>query len=87
MGAGCSSGGRALWCKGLDPHAWRIEPAWRKDLQFGLFSIPTSGWNGLIHQRLSYVLPCLSDSAYKRSRVAYHTVSERVAYVATMGFL
>ena len=27
-GAGCSSGGRSVCCKGLEPHAWRINPAW-----------------------------------------------------------
>ena len=40
--AGCSSGGRALCCEGLDP-PWRINPAWRKHLEFGIFSVPTSG--------------------------------------------
>ena len=33
-------------------------------------SVPTSGpW--LVHQRLSYVLPCLLESAYKRPLAAY----------------
>ena len=50
-GAGCSSGSRALSCKGLDPPAWWFDPAWRMHLQFVLFSVPTSGPQ-LIHQRL-----------------------------------
>ena len=40
-GAGHSSG-----CKSLDPPAWQIDPAWRMHLQFGLFSIRTSGMCG-----------------------------------------
>ena len=28
-GAGHSSGSRALSCKGSDPPAWQIDPAWR----------------------------------------------------------
>ena len=40
LGAGHSSGGRARACKLWD-HP--IEPAWRVHLQFGPFSIPTSG--------------------------------------------
>ena len=82
-GAGCSSGGRALCYKGLDPLAWRINPAWQKHLQFRLLSVPTSGPQ-VIDQRLWNVLSCLWESAYKRSP---YCISERVAYVATAGFL
>ena len=53
-GTGCSSGGRALCCNGLDPPAWRIDLAWWMHLQFGLFSVPTSDPH-LVHQRLWYV--------------------------------
>ena len=42
-GAGRSSDSRALSCKGLDPPESWIDPAWQKHLQFGLFSVPTSG--------------------------------------------
>ena len=49
--SGRSSGGGALCCKGLDPPTWWIDPAWWMHLQFGLFSIPTSGLQ-LVHQRL-----------------------------------
>ena len=65
-----SSSGRALCCNGLDPPAWRINPAWWMHLQFGLFSIPTSGPQ-LVHQMLWYALSYLWDSAYKRSLAAY----------------
>ena len=39
-------------------------------LQFGLFSVPTSGPQ-LVYQRPWYVLFCLWNSAYKRSLAAY----------------
>ena len=68
-GAGCSSGGRALTCKGWDH---MIEPAWRVHLQFGLFSVLTSGPQ-VVHQ-----------SAYKKFACC---LLERVAYVTTGGFL
>ena len=51
VGAGCSSGGTALSCKDLDSPTWRIDPAWRKHLEFELFSVPTSGPH-LVHQIL-----------------------------------
>ena len=70
QGAGRSSGARALCCKGLDPQAWLIDPAGRKHLQFGLFSVPISGPQ-LVHQSLWCVLFCLWESAYKRSLAAY----------------
>ena len=60
-GAGHSSVGRALACKGWD-HV--IDPAWCVHLQLGIFSVPTSGPQ-LVHQSLS----------------------ERVAYVVTVGFV
>ena len=65
-GAVCSSGGRALACKGWDHPT---EPAWQVYLQFGLFSVPTSG--KLVHQRLWYVQSCLWESGYKRLLAAY----------------
>ena len=61
--AGRSSGGRALSCKGLEPPASWINPAWQKLLWFWLFSVPTSGLQ-LVHQRLCYVLSCLWESPY-----------------------
>ena len=44
-------------------------PQWTQ-LQFGLFSVPTSGPQ-LVYQRPWYVLFCLWKSAYKRSLAAY----------------
>ena len=69
---GRSSGSRALTCTGWD-HP--IEPALQVHLQFVLFSVPTSVLR-LVCQRLWYVLFCLWES-----------LSERVAYVASMGFI
>ena len=66
-GVGHISGSRAPTCEGYD-HL--INPAQRMHLQFGLFSIPTSGPQ-LVHQRLWYVLSCLWESACKRSLAAY----------------
>ena len=51
METGRGSGGRAFSCKGLN------SPAWWKHLQFGLFSVATSGPE-LVHQGLWYVLCC-----------------------------
>ena len=65
--AGRSSGSRALTNEDLD-HS--IDPAQRMYLQFGLFSIPTSGPQ-LVQQRLWYVLCCLWESAYERSLCDY----------------
>ena len=65
--AGRSSSGRALACKGWD-HP--IDPALRVYLQFGLFSVPTSGPQ-LVLQRQRYMLSCLWESAYKISLTAY----------------
>ena len=47
-----------------------IDPAQRMHLQFGLFSIQTSGPQ-LVHQRLWYVLSCMWESANKRFLAAY----------------
>ena len=81
---GHSSGGRALSCKGLDPPASQINPAWQMQLQFGIYSIPTDGPQ-LVHQMLRrYVLSCPWESAYKNTPCC---LLERVAYVATVGFL
>ena len=55
LGAGHSSGGEAPICKGLD-HP--IDPAQQMHLQYGLFSVSTSGPQ-LVHQRLWYVLSCV----------------------------
>ena len=67
MGAGCSSvdsvpAFEAVGCQ-IDPSQWT-------QLQFGLFSVPTSGPQ-LVYQRPWYVLFCLWKSAYKRSLAAY----------------
>ena len=48
----------------------RIDPSQWTHLQFGLFSVPTSGPQ-LVYQRPWYVLFCLWKSAYKRSLAAY----------------
>ena len=48
----------------------RIDPSQWIQLQFGLFSVPTSGPQ-LVYQRPWYVLFCLWKSAYKRSLAAY----------------
>ena len=48
----------------------RIDPSQWTQLQFGLFSVPTSGPQ-LVYQRPWYVLFCLWKSAYKRSLAAY----------------
>ena len=80
VGAGCSSvdsvpAFEAVGCR-IDPSQWT-------QLQFGLFSVPTSGPQ-LVYQRLWFVLLCLWTSAYNRSLAAYQ---KRVAYVAAAGFL
>ena len=66
-GAGCNTGGMVSICEGFDQP---IDPAQWKRLQFGLFSVPTSGPQ-LVQQRLSYALSCLWESAYKRTLAAY----------------
>ena len=48
----------------------RIDPSRWTQLQFGQFSVPTSGPQ-LVYQRRWYVLFCLWKSAYKRSLAAY----------------
>ena len=48
----------------------RIDPSQWTQLQFGLFSVPTSGPQ-LVYQRPWYVLFCLWKSAYKKSIAAY----------------
>ena len=48
----------------------RIDPSQWTQLQFGLFSVPTSGPQ-LVYQSPWYVLFCLWKSAYKRSLAAY----------------
>ena len=48
----------------------RIDLSQWTQLQFGLFSVPTSGPQ-LVYQRPWYVLFCLWKSAYKRSFAAY----------------
>ena len=48
----------------------RIDPSQWTQLQFGLFSVPTSDPQ-LVYQRPWYVLFCLWKSAYKRSLAAY----------------
>ena len=50
--------------------ARRIDPSQWTQLQFGLFSVPTSGPQ-LVYQRPWYVLFCLWKCAYKRSLAAY----------------
>ena len=66
-GAGCSSVDSV---PAFEAVGRRIDPSQWTQLQFGLFSVPTSGPQ-LVYQRLWYVLFCLWKSAYKRSLVAY----------------
>ena len=66
-GAGCSSVDRV---PAFEAVGRRIDPSQWTQLQFGLFSVPTSGPQ-LVYQRPWYVLFCLWISAYKRSLAAY----------------
>ena len=67
MGAGCSS---VDSMPAFEAVGRRIDPSQWTQLQFGLFSVPTSGPQ-LVYQRPWYVLFCLWKSAYKRSLAAY----------------
>ena len=67
VGAGCSSVDSV---PAFEAVGRRIDPSQWAQLQFGLFSVPTSGPQ-LVYQRLWYVLFCLWKSAYKRSLAAY----------------
>ena len=80
MEAGHSSNSRVSACEVVGR---QINPSQWTQLQFGLFSITTSGPQQ-VNQRLWYVLFCLWDSAYKRPLVAYQKSD---AYVAAAGFL
>ena len=66
-GAGCSSVDSV---PAFESVGRRIDPSQWTQLQFGLFSVPTSGPQ-LVYQRPWYVLFCLWKSAYKRSLAAY----------------
>ena len=66
-GAGCSSVDSVPTFEAVGR---RIDPSQWTQLQFGLFSVPTSGPQ-LVYQRPWYVLFCLWKSAYKRSLAAY----------------
>ena len=66
-GAGCSSVDSV---SAFEAVGSRIDPSQWTQLQFGLFSVPTSGPQ-LVYQRPWYVLFCLWKSAYKRSLAAY----------------
>ena len=66
-GAGCSS---VDSMPAFEAVGRRIDPSQWTQLQFGLFSVPTSGTQ-LVYQRPWYVLFCLWKSAYKRSLAAY----------------
>ena len=67
VGAGCSSVDSV---SAFEAVGRRIDPSQWTQLQFGLFSVPTSGPQ-LVYQRPWYVLFCLWKSAYKRSLAAY----------------
>ena len=67
IGAGCSSVDSV---PAFEAVGRRIDPSQWTQLQFGLFSVPTSGPQ-LVYQRPWYVLFCLWKSAYKRSLAAY----------------
>ena len=79
-GAGCSSVDSV---PAFEAVGRRIDPSQWTQLQFGLFSVPTSGPQ-LVYQRPWYVLFCLWKSAYKTIPCC---LSKRVAYVAAAGFL
>ena len=66
-GAGCSSVDSV---PAFEAVGRRIDPSQWTQLQFGLFSVPTSAPQ-LVYQRPWYVLFCLWKSAYKRSLAAY----------------
>ena len=66
-GAGCSSVDSV---PAFEAVGRRIDPSQWTQLQFGLFSVPTSGPQ-LVYQRPWYVLFCLWKSAYQRSLAAY----------------
>ena len=66
-GAGCSSVDSV---PAFEAVGRRIDPSQWTQLQFGLFSVPTSGPQ-LVYQRPWYVLFCLWKSAYKISIAAY----------------
>ena len=66
-GAGCSSVDSV---HPFEAVGRRIDPSQWTQLQFGLFSVPTSGPQ-LVYQRPWYVLFCLWKSAYKGSLAAY----------------
>ena len=66
-GAGCSSVDRV---PNFEAVGRRIDPSQWTQLQFGLFSVPTSGPQ-LVYRRPWYVLFCLWKSTYKRSLAAY----------------
>ena len=66
-GAGCSSVDSV---PAFEAVGRRIDPSQWTQLQFGLFSVPTSGPQ-LVYQSPWYVLFCLWKSAYKRSLAAY----------------
>ena len=67
VGAGCSSVNSV---SAFEAVGRRIDPSQWTQLQFGLFSVLTSGPQ-LVYQRPWYVLFCLWKSAYKRSLAAY----------------
>ena len=67
IGAGCSSVDSV---PAFEAVGRRIDPSQWTQLQFGLFSVPTSVPQ-LVYQRPWYVLFCLWKSAYKRSLAAY----------------
>ena len=66
-GAGCSSIDSV---PAFEAIGRRIDPSQWTQLQFGLFSVPTSGPQ-LVYQRPWYVLFCLWKTTYKRSLAAY----------------
>ena len=66
-GAGCSSVDSV---PAFEAVGRRIDSSQWTQLQFGLFSVPTSGPQ-LVYQRPWYVLFWLWKSAYKRSLAAY----------------
>ena len=71
-GAGCSSVDSV---PAFEAVGHRIDPSQWTQLQFGLFSVPTSGpqlvyqrpWYALFWKRPWFVLSCLWDGAYKRT--------------------
>ena len=59
-----------IFVSACEPVGRRIDPSQWTQLQFGLFSVPSSGPQ-LVHHWPWYVLSCLWDGTYKIPLAAY----------------